>query len=155
MKKMMLIRGLYGFPSGVTIGVFISLFVSWCIGDGRFYPVNPDLVAALGTEWTAVLVQLLVCGMIGMVGSAASVIWLIDHWSLARQSCLNFIILFMLIFLSGYFLSWFPLSLVSFIVFTLTFTLIFLIVWITEYLLLRHKIKNMNERMRIVHGENK
>ena len=44
MKKKALIRGLIGFPGGVTICLVITIIESLIVGDGRFYACVPELV---------------------------------------------------------------------------------------------------------------
>lgn len=50
MKKKILMRGLFGLPTGIAIGFVITLIISICIGNGSFYPVTPELIDATGNE---------------------------------------------------------------------------------------------------------
>ena len=50
MKKKMIQRGLLGFPLGIAIGFVITVIISMCIGDGSFYPVNPELIDTMKNE---------------------------------------------------------------------------------------------------------
>ena len=57
MKKKMIQRGLLGFPLGIAIGFVITVIISMCIGDGSFYPVNPELIDTMKNELNAVILQ--------------------------------------------------------------------------------------------------
>ena len=57
MKKKLIQRGLLGFPIGIAIGYLITVIISICIRDGKFYPVNPVLIDTMGNELNAVLLQ--------------------------------------------------------------------------------------------------
>ena len=90
MKKKMIQRGLLGFPLGIAIGFVITVIISMCIGDGSFYPVNPELIDTMKNELNAVILQTILCGILGTGFAMASVIWEIDSWSLAKQSGIYF-----------------------------------------------------------------
>ena len=90
MKKKMIQRGLLGFPLGIAIGFVITVIISMCIGDGSFYPVTPELIDTMKNELNAVILQTILCGIMGTGFAMASVIWKIDSWSLAKQSGIYF-----------------------------------------------------------------
>ena len=75
MKKKMIQRGLLGFPLGIAIGFVITVIISMCIGDGSFYPVNPELIDTMKNELNAVILQTILCGILGTGFAMASVIW--------------------------------------------------------------------------------
>ena len=74
MKKKAFLRALAGAPIGLTISVVITILVSVSIGDGKFYPVHPELTALCGGELTAVALQTAASLLYGAVWAAASVI---------------------------------------------------------------------------------
>ena len=90
MKKKIIIRGLLGLPIGIAVGFIFSLIISIFIGNDVFYPVSPTLIKTVGNELDAVILQTSLYSLIGIGFSAASVIWEIDTWSLAKQSGIYF-----------------------------------------------------------------
>lgn len=90
-KKKTIRRGLFGLPIGIAIGFVITLIISACVGDGSFYPVTPELIGAMGNELNAVILQTVLCAIMGAGFAAASVIWELDSWSLAKQSGIYFL----------------------------------------------------------------
>ena len=91
-KKEMLLRGLLGFPLGIAIGSIITIIISLVYADGRYYPVVSSLIDKVGGELNAVILQTVLCGIIGVGFSMGSVIWMIDSWSIAKQSGLYFLV---------------------------------------------------------------
>ena len=89
MKKALL-RGLIGFPIGVTIGYAISILSSLAYADGKYSSVVPGMSEQFGSEITAVAVQFILCGLMGGAFAAMSAIWENDRLSLAAQSAINF-----------------------------------------------------------------
>lgn len=92
MKKNVLLRGLFGIPTGIAIGYVITVMMSAFWGDGSYYPCVPAFVDAMGSEIRAVVVQTVLCGLVGMVYAAGSVVWEVDRWSLAGQTAAYFLI---------------------------------------------------------------
>ena len=106
MKKKMIQRGLLGFPLGIAIGFVITVIISMCIGDGSFYPVTPELIDTMKNELNAVILQTILCGILGTGFAMASVIWEIDSWSLAKQSGIYFSIACVTMFPIAYITNW-------------------------------------------------
>ena len=125
MKKKILMRGLFGLPTGIAIGFVITLIISICIGNGSFYPVTPELIDATGNELNAVILQTVLCAIMGAGFAAASIVWELDSWSLAKQSGMKHTVLGVLSYVA-------------------IFVAIFVVVWLSQYLLWKRKIKQMN-----------
>lgn len=106
MKKKLIGHGLLGFPLGITIGFVITIIVSVCIGDGSFYPVTPELLNAMDNELSAVVLQTMLCGIMGSGFAMASVIWEIDSWSIAKQTGIYFAIICAVMLPIAYITGW-------------------------------------------------
>ena len=150
MKKKIILRGLFGLPVGIAIGFVITLLISICIGDGSFYPVTPELIQMTGNELNAVVLQTILCAILGVGFAMASVIWEIDSWSLAKQSGVYFLIISVVMLPIAYFANWMKHSITGVLSYVGIFVMIFAAVWISQYLLWKRRIKKMNAR---IHGE--
>ena len=106
MKKKALIRGLIGFPGGVTICLVITIIESLIVGDGRFYACVPEFLELVGSEIMAVILQTVLAGLVGSVYGAASVIWELEGWSIAKQSGIFFAIAAVTMMPISYLLNW-------------------------------------------------
>ena len=148
MKKRIIRRGLLGFPLGIAIGHVITVLISICVGDGLFYPVRPELMTAAGNELNAVILQTMLCGMLGTGFAAASLIWEIDSWSLAKQSGMYFGIACILMFPISYFANWMPHSPSGVLAYIGIFIAIFVFVWFIQYFVWKRKIKQINDGIR-------
>ena len=88
MKNKMIKRGLFGFPVGIAIGFVITVIISACVGDGNFYPVTPELAGTMGSELNAVILQTVLCGVMGAVGIFVAIfitVWLTQYLSWKRK----------------------------------------------------------------------
>lgn len=148
MKKQIIKRGVFGFPVGIAIGYVITVIVSTFVGDGNFYPVTPELISVMGGELNAVVLQTVLCGVMGAGFAAASVIWELDSWSLAKQSGIYFLIACILMLPIAYAANWMEHSVGGILSYVGIFVAIFITVWITQYLSWKRKIKKMNAFVR-------
>ena len=144
MKKKIIMRGLLGLPMGIAIGFVITLIISACIGNGSFYPVTPELIDTMGNELNAVILQTVLCAVMGVGFAAASVIWELDSWSLAKQSGIYFAIISVIMLPIAYVTNWMKHTALGVLSYVAIFVAIFVIVWLSQYLLWKWKIKKMN-----------
>ena len=145
MKNQMIKRGVVGFPVGIAIGFVITLIISACIRDGSYYPVTPELIGSMGNELNAVILQTVLCGIMGSGFAMASIIWELDSWSLAKQSGIYFLIACIIMFPIAYIANWMKHSIAGVLSYVCIFIVIFVVVWITQYLSWKRKIKRMND----------
>lgn len=144
MKKQIMKRGIFGFPVGIAIGFVITLIISACVGDGNFYPVTPELIDTMGSEMNAIILQTVLCGIMGAGFAMASVIWELDSWSLAKQSGIYFLIVCIIMLPIAYIANWMEHSIGGFLSYAGIFVGIFVIVWLAKYLSWKRKIKKIN-----------
>ena len=145
MKNQMIKRGVVGFPVGIAIGFVITLIISACIGDGSYYPVTPELIGSMDNELNAVILQTVLCGIMGTGFAMASVIWELDSWSLAKQSGIYFLTACIIMFPIAYMTNWMKHSTTGVLSYVGIFVMIFIVVWIAQYLSWKRKIKRMND----------
>lgn len=148
MKKKIMQRIWIGLPVGIAIGHIITLIISSCIGDGIFYPVTPELARKMGNELNAVILQTVLCGVLGAGFAAASVIWELDSWSLAKQSGVYFLVIGIILLPIAYIANWMQHSVAGFLSYIGIFVGIFIAVWLSQYLRWRPRIKKLNDRVR-------
>ena len=140
-------RGLLGIPLGIAIGFLMSLVASISIGHGVYYAAKPELIAEMGSEINAVLLQTGLSGLIGMAFSAASVIWQLEDWSLAKQTGIYFLINALVMLPVAWFARWTERSFKGIAIYFGTFVIVFIIIWAIQYFFWRQKIKKMNEKL--------
>ena len=145
MKNRIIKLALIGFPVGIVIGFVITLIISACIGDGFYYPVTPEFIDLMGNELNAVILQTVLCGIIGSGFAMASVIWDIDSWSLAKQSAIYFLIACIIMFPIAYITNWMKHSIAGVLSYLGIFVVNFVIAWLVQYLSWKRKIKRMND----------
>ncbi len=147
MKKKIFLRGILGFPIGVTIGYAISIFISLGWADGSYIPCVPELTEAVGSEVYAVALQALLSGLLGAGFAASSVIWEIEKWSLAKQSGIYFLTISLIMLPIAYVSYWMEHSAAGFFSYFGIFVLIFAVFWVIQFALGKRYVRKMNENL--------
>ena len=148
MEEKIFLRSISGFPQGVAIGYFISIIISLIWADGYYSPCVPELVEMMGSEINAVLLQAVLCGILGTGCAASSVIWEIEDWGMVKQTGIYFLVVSMIMLPISYVMFWMEHSLKGVLSYFGIFTLIFAIVWVVMYASGIYNVKKMNEALR-------
>ena len=147
LKMQILKRGVLGFPIGISIGYLITIVISLIWAKGYYAPCVPELVTMMGNEIRAVIVQTLLCGLLGTGFAASSVIWEIDHWSIVKQSGIYFFIVSVIMMPVAYLTYWMEHSGKGFLSYFGIFALIFVIIWIVQFVRGKNNVRKMNENL--------
>lgn len=147
MKKKIIMRSLLGFPIGITIGNLITILTSLGWANGYYSPCVPELISVMGNEINAVILQTVLCGILGTGFAASSVIWEMDNWSIVKQTGIYFSIISAIMLPIAYFAYWMEHSVVGFFIYFGIFVLIFAIIWITQFVIGKRNVRKMNEKL--------
>ena len=143
MKKALL-RGLIGFPIGVTIGYAITILTSLALGKGHYSPVVPEMAEQFGSEIAAVVIQFVLCGVMGVAFAAMSVIWENERLNLAAQSGVNFLLSVCTMIPIAYVCCWMEHSLSGVLNYLAIFAGIYASIWVAMFFVYRARIKEIN-----------
>lgn len=147
MKKKIIMRSLLGFPIGIAIGYLITILTSLGWANGYYLPCVPELISVMGNEINAVILQTVLCGILGTGFAASSIIWEMDNWSIVKQTGIYFSINSVIMLPIAYFAYWMEHSIVGFFIYFGIFVLIFVIIWITQFVIVKHNIRKINEKL--------
>ncbi len=147
MKKKIVSRGILGFPIGIAIGYWITIFVSLTLADGSYSPCVPELASAMGSEINAVVFQTILCGVVGAGFAGSSIIWEIESWSILKQTGIYFLLISVIMLPIAYFAYWMEHSVAGFLSYFGIFVLIFAVVWMMQFVIGKHIVKRMNENL--------
>lgn len=153
MKKKIILRGLLGFPIGIAIGYVITILISLGWGNGYYSPCVPDLIDMMGNEIRAVVLQTILCGLVGTGFAASSVIWEIEHWSVVKATGIYFLIISVIMLPVAYFAYWMEHSIVGFLSYYGIFILIFVVIWIIQFFIGKHSVDRMNANLSKIKDE--
>ena len=144
MKKKVLLRIVMGLPIGIAIGYLITIAISLVFADGYYSPCVPELIDTMGNEINAVVIQALLCGILGSGFGAISLIWENESWSIVKQTGLYFLSASLIMLPVAYFTHWMEHSVTGFISYFGIFALIFAVIWIIQFVIGKHNINKIN-----------
>ena len=106
MKRKIMARFIWGFPVGIAIGYLCTIFGSLVWAEGYYSPCMPELVSVMGNEIRAVMLQAMLCGILGGGCAAGSVIWEIEEWSMVKRTGAYFFVVCAVMLPTAYFMYW-------------------------------------------------
>jgi hypothetical protein len=148
MLKKTIGRGALGFPLGICIGFLISICISAVLATGEYYPCVPDLVQTFESELAAVIFQTGLWGVLGSAFAAASVVWEVEKWSIARQTGIYFLVVSAVMLPIAYLTGWMEHSIGGLLLYFGVFIVIFAVIWAIQYLVWKTKIRHMNNSIK-------
>jgi peptidoglycan biosynthesis protein MviN/MurJ (putative lipid II flippase) len=148
MLKKIILRGALGFPLGICIGNVIAIALSLAIGNGRYLPCVPSLIDVFGSEIAAVVFQAIMCGVLGSAYAAASVVWEVEKWGIAKQTGTYALICAIVMMPIAYFTQWMEHSVSGFLLYFGIWLGIFVIVWIIQYFIWKYIIGRVNSKIK-------
>ena len=137
--------GLLGIPIGIAISTTIALAISLFFGS--YSPVSPPLIDLMGGLMNAALFQYLASVALGFICGFGSAIWAVERWSLLRKTLIHFLLLTFTLLPISIACRWVAPSFISILIYFVVFAALYLIIWSVQYLIIRHKISKMNDRL--------
>ena len=145
MAKNILKRCLLGAPTGLMIFTFIALFFAHLSGDGELR-VGYYLVRVYGSEVNALTALVLSSMAIGMVWSAASVIFDTD-WNLLAQTVFHALCCVGPSLAIAWGMFWIPHTTDGLVEYTAIFAVLYVLVWCIQYLSIRRRVRQFNAKL--------
>lgn len=140
-------RALIGMPLGLAWSTAITIFISLCEGDGKYYAVVPALIEDCGSEINAVLIQAVCSLLYGAAFGAASVIYE-TNWSLTRMTATHLAVTALAVLPTAWLMQWMPHSVGGMLRYIGIFLLIYAVIWIASYSRMKKQISDINRKMK-------
>lgn len=152
MWKKCLWRGAVSYTACVTVNVLILMVKTMSMvritGDKQTLPdLVPEYAAHFENPFMALMVQTLLCGLIGFAFGACSVIMEIAKWSMVRQAVVHFVLTACV---------WVPVSIfcwglgrywISFICVFLGMLFTYTVTWTCQIIVCRKEVARINEQL--------
>lgn len=101
----------------------------------------------MGNEINAVILQTVLCGLLGTGFAAVSVIWQIESWSIVKQTGIYFLIISIIMMPVAYFTYWMEHSIKGFLSYFGVFIVIFVFIWIIQFIICKRNVNRMNANL--------
>lgn len=152
MWKKSVSRGVVSFALCVTVNIIVLMIKTMSTvkmtGDAQAMPeLVPEYAAFFDNLFMALMVQTLLCGLIGFAFGCCSVIMEIAKWSMVRQAVVHFLLTACV---------WVPVSifcwglgryLISFISVFLSMVFTYTVVWTCQIIICRREVARINAQL--------
>ena len=145
--KKALLRGLIGAPMGVFISYTITILISLFLQDGGYYPAVPQLIASVGNELNAVLLQYVLSAILGFASAFGSAIFEIEEWSIVKQTTMHFLLLSISMFPVAYFTYWMRHTLLGILSYIGIFVVLYIIIGVIQINFWKKRIEGINRKL--------
>ncbi|TCZ74014.1 DUF3021 domain-containing protein [Paenibacillus albiflavus] len=145
--KHLLRRVVGGFVIGVMIGQIVQILISLKWGQGKYMPVVVHFRSFFDSEMTAVILQNLLTGIIGVTFATSALIFGIVKWSPLKQYIVHFCIT-AFVWIPIVMLLWMPTTSISILIFFINFLGTYVITWVIQYQISKNDIKQINAAIR-------
>lgn len=137
-------RGFLGLLIGLNSTYIIPLVISLIINDGDFHSVSPLMIERYGSELTAVTIQTVLSGLLGIVMGIGSLIWNENSFEITRNTIKHFLLLSVTLLPVAWICYWMQHTIKTFIFYTIQFVIIYIIIWLIGMVINFRKIKKVN-----------
>ena len=128
------------------IGAVIGNSIAWMIslGYGAAAVVAPEFVDEMG-EPLAIVIQTLLCGLMGVFGLAGSRIYNSDRFGILQATAMHACLIIPFVMLTDYICWWTGRSVDGTLVFGGVMVMVYITIWITMYISYRAQVKQINQ----------
>ena len=141
------LRALVGAPIGLAYSTIITIIISLAQGDGKYYAVVPEMIADVGSESIAVLIQALCSMLYGAAFAGASVVWDTD-WSLTKMTAVHFLICSAATFPIAYLIRWMDHTPGGALRYFGIFLAVYIAIWIGQYMRMKRNVDAINKKVK-------
>ena len=139
MLKKLLQRAVVGFSATALIQMIVMFIIAQCGGS----PVTKEFSACFSSDMAAVMVQLLLCCLIGVAFACAAALFEIERWSYLLQGAVHFAVT-AAVWMPIMWICWRPTNAVTSLYAALGWLLTYVINWFVQFLIYRNGIKKLN-----------
>lgn len=132
-RNKFMFRMLLGFTLGLIAGI---VMFALCVPDGAPFDRSYFICHLTGS------------GIMGLVGYGGAIVYDIESWSLGRATFTHYIVSFMTMFVISELMGWFSHDILFYVF--LVFSVVYAMIWMTEYLVWKKQIRQMNDELKVM-----
>ncbi len=156
LAKTVILRMLCGFAITVTVTEIVMLINTMIVirltGDTQAVPLVPDYAARFSSDYVALIVQALLCGLIGMSFSGCSIFFELEKWSMVKAAIVHFILTAAVWIPVGMFCWGLGRYKQVFISVFISISISYASMWISRIIYYRRETKAINEHLTEIHN---
>lgn len=148
MKNNIIYRFVFGIFIGIDIGLFMSIFFSYIVGNGAYQPAPTGFISHFPNELSAMLVSILIWAAIGVLFSTTSLIFTHTEFSITKMTLLHCVINYIVFVPLSIVAGWYGFNLAELASFTIVYIIIYVIIWIVFMFINMKHIREINAKLK-------
>ena len=148
MKNNIIYRFVFGIFIGIDIGLFMSIFFSYMVGNGAYQPAPTGFISHFPNELSAMLVSILIWAAIGALFSTTSLIFTHTEFSITKMTLLHCVINYIVFVPLSILAGWYGFNLAELASFTIVYIIIYVIIWIVFMFINMKHIREINAKLK-------
>ena len=148
MKNNIIYRFVFGIFIGIDIGLFMSIFFSYIVGNGAYHPAPTGFISHFPNELSAMLVSILIWAAIGALFSTTSLIFTHTEFSITKMTLLHCVINYIVFVPLSILAGWYEFNLAELVSFTIVYIIIYVIIWIVFMFINMKHIREINAKLK-------
>ena len=148
MKNNIIYRFVFGIFIGIDIGLFMSIFFSYIVGNGAYQPAPTGFISHFPNELSAMLISILIWAAIGALFSTTSLIFTHTEFSITKMTLLHCVINYIVFVPLSILAGWYGFNLAELASFTIVYIIIYVIVWFAFMFINMKHIREINAKLK-------
>ena len=148
MKNNIIYRFVFGIFIGIDIGLFMSIFFSYIVGNGAYQPAPTGFISHFPNELSAMLISILIWAAIGALFSTTSLIFTHTEFSVTKMTLLHCVINYIVFVPLSILAGWYGFNLAELASFTIVYIIIYVIIWIIFMFINMKHIREINAKLK-------
>ena len=148
MKNNIIYRFVFGIFIGIDIGLFMSIFFSYIVGNGAYQPAPTGFISHFPNELSAMLISILIWAAIGALFSTTSLIFTHTEFSITKMTLLHCVINYIVFVPLSILAGWYGFNLAELASFTIVYIIIYIIVWLVFMFINMKHIREINAKLK-------
>ena len=148
MKNNIISRFIFGIFIGIDIGLFMSIYFSYMVGEGIYHPAPSRFINSFPDELSSMIAAIIIWAAIGALFSTTSLIFTHTDMSITKMTLLhcvlNYVVFVPLSILAG----WYGFNLAELASFTIVYIIIYVIIWIVFMFINMKHIREINAKLK-------
>ncbi|MBR1673717.1 MAG: DUF3021 domain-containing protein [Eubacterium sp.] len=149
-KKRFIYKASIGFSLAVIIGIAITV-LSVSFGGEKDFLQDSVLSGRIKNDMTVLVIELLLVGLIGVVGMGGSVVYELESWSLLKATVVHFLCTIGVYILVGITLGWLsPKMGIWNYIQILAYMVAYALIWMIQSMIYKKEIRDINRGVELL-----
>ncbi|MCR5098685.1 MAG: DUF3021 domain-containing protein [Lachnospiraceae bacterium] len=141
-------RIVYQSVLGVALGMIIGVGLCAIIGYVQYREVSycaPEFVDYIGDPAKALVIEALICGIMGGIDWGSATVYYLESWSVLRATITHFIVVMVVYYPIAFYLRWLsPSEMTDNMTVFACMCVAYVMIWLSNYLSSRARVREIN-----------